>query len=429
MADTITTGTRVVLQEYGSPVEVPRSRLDIDALTDANAHWIRQLGLSGPPIRLVSETATSYLLRAEAVTGIVRIGNVDFEVAPKFLDERSVDWRSALWQILICVSGGGVDLQRTSGRVSDELLIPDFLAEIFLDSFTRGTSRGLPRAYRQVRTEGTVLRGTFDRSRLASWITAPWQIPAISDDLSEHTPLARLLRWTAATLANTVSLSSRAKSLRAVSSSLSGIDRTPPNSLEAVRIQVGLQHRALEPARMVGLLLLRGSSFTYGEGNEELSGFLWNSDVVYENFVFWLCRKAGLERSLTVDKRVESFGEVLCGPAQTLQTTPDVVFRDRFGNVRAVVDAKYKIFGGRPKAADSYQILTAAHVLGCSRVALVYPGFSGFSRTTWKVRSKLGGDAIILSALPLDLIQMSQKQGVETLINGITNWLDLPLSE
>ena len=49
---------------------------------------------------------------------------------------------------------------------------------------------------------------------------------------------------------------------------------------------------------------------------------------------------------------------------------PDLVFRDRIGEVRAVIDAKYKRSDAQ---ADCYQALAYAKGLSVKRVALIYP--------------------------------------------------------
>ena len=56
-----------------------------------------------------------------------------------------------------------------------------------------------------------------------------------------------------------------------------------------------------------------------------------------------------------------------------LTLRPDLVLR-RGETAVAVIDAKWKRLGGGPEPADLHQILAYATALGCSNVALVYPG-------------------------------------------------------
>lgn len=59
--------------------------IDLVALTEANKRWRRALGLASDPIRVEDVGDGRILLRAEAVTGLVRVGSTDIEIAPKFL--------------------------------------------------------------------------------------------------------------------------------------------------------------------------------------------------------------------------------------------------------------------------------------------------------------------------------------------------------
>ncbi|MDN5746234.1 MAG: McrC family protein, partial [Nocardioidaceae bacterium] len=221
----------------------------------------------------------------------------------------------------------------------------------------------------------------------------------------------RLLRWTAESLAATVKSAGRARAAREVASGLAHVGRRPPHLIDAQRINLGIQHRALEPARLVGLLLLEGAGVHHAHGDHSLSGFLWNSDLIYENYVYWLCQRAASMRRDRVGKAVVKFGEVVTGSGSRLETTPDVVFRDAAGVITGVTDSKYKKLGSRPKAPDTYQVLTAGHVLGCARVSLTYPVAADREATVWKIASGLGGAGIELTALPLNLMSLTQPAG------------------
>ncbi|MFT4157328.1 MAG: hypothetical protein QM630_05280 [Microbacterium sp.] len=92
----------------------------------------------------------------------------------------------------------------------------------------------------------------------------------------------------------------------------------------------------------------------------------------------------------------------------------------------AVTDSKYKVLGTRPKSADTYQVLTAGHILGCRRVSLTYPVAAEQEPTVWQVASELGGHGIELTALPLNLMSLASADGQERLIQAISAWLDEP---
>lgn len=424
MANALTSYRRIKLQEYGEPTIQRTECINLNALAEANKRWKRNLGLSCDPIRVEDIGDGLVKMRAEAVTGVIRIGNTDIEIAPKFLSFEGGNWQAVLWQILLVVEGGYVDDKLTTAHHQASLSISDLLAEMFLASYSKGAVRGLPRSYSSEHSEGVVLRGQLDTSRLGEWIARPWRLPYIADTLNEDTNLARLLRWSANCLATTVKSPSRARALREIAANLSHVGKRPPHLFDAMEISLGPQHQGLDPARIVGVLLLEGAGVDHAVGEYSLSGFLWNSDTIYENYIFWLCRRAASLCGHRVSKKEVKFGEVFQGKGSRLTTTPDVVFHDSNGTPFAVTDAKYKRLGTRPRASDTYQVLTAGHVLGCQRVSLTYPVSTNREPTIWRVPSALGGRDMELTALPINLMKLTMPGGQHVLIDSIRKWLD-----
>lgn len=424
MADPVVAPPRIELQEYGAPVVREAADLDLHALAEANKRWRRALSLAGDPIRVEDIGDGLVKLRAEAVTGVVRVGETDIEIAPKFLSTTDGSWQTVLWRILTVVEGGHVDDNLTTAHELASLSMPDLLAEMFLASYAKGAARGLPRGYLTEPATGTTLRGSLDVSRLGDWVARPWELPYVADLLTDDTQLARLLRWSAECLAATVKAPGRARAVREIAASLAHVGRRPPHLLDAQRISLGIQHQGLEAARVVGLLLLEGAGVHHARGEHALSGFLWNSDVIYENYIYWLCRRAASMRGERVNKGAIKFGEVIAGEGSKLETTPDVVFRSSQGTPIAITDSKYKRLGTRPKAPDTYQVLAAGHVLGCQRISLTYPVAADREPTVWRVSSALGGSDIELTALPLNLMALTRPEGPRALVDAICAWLD-----
>lgn len=416
--------TRIELQEYGAPVVFREEELNLPALVEANNRWKKNLGLVSDPIRVEGIGNGLIRLRAEAVTGVIRIKDVDIEIAPKFLNVNDSNWQTVLWRILTVVEGGYVDDSLTNAHDLALLSLPDLLAEIFISSYTKGAGCGMPRSYKAEQASGHMLRGSLDTSRSGEWMRRPWIIPYISDLLTEDTALAQLLRWSAECLSTTVKSPARIRAIRKIAAELAHVGRQPPHLHDAQRITIGIQYRGLEAARMVGLLLLEGAGVNHSRGEHALSGFLWNSDVIYENYIYWLCRRAASKYGKRVNKDVMKFGEVISGAGTRLETTPDVVFRDSQGMPVAVADSKYKRLGSRPKSPDTYQVLTAGYVLGCQRVSLIYPVAMHREPTVWRVHSALGGGDIELTTLPLNLMGLVSPEGQKILVDAIVAWLE-----
>lgn len=415
----------VQLKEYGNFVNVKNSLLSARDVDDINIKWKNMLNLPQLPF-IYRQDSESLKIRAVGVTGIIQIGSVDFEIIPKFLDEYQPEWRSAFWNILLLGSDSLFDSKLTNASSGRDTNFADYIAEMFIDSFYKGSVRGLPRSYRKISKSGFTLRGSLDTSRYANFVVTPWEIPYLSDELSEDTDLARLLRWAAIKLEKVVGNSSTKRTLRFISSDLSHVSNRAPHIIDARRIRLGSQHQGLKKAKDIGIILLESSGLAHLNGDYKLPGFLWNSNVVYENFIYNICSSAAVSQKYSISKREYRFASVIRGIGKELITIPDVVFKDAQNNTIAVVDAKYKkyISDGKPAPADTYQMITAAHVLGCQHVSLIYPVSKNAETTTWKVSSKLSDKSIHLSAIFINLMELSTENGKKKLVDSIINWLN-----
>lgn len=415
---------RVQLQEYGDFVAIPPESFNALDIEIANLRWQRMLDLPQAPFQLDTNAGVQRL-RAVGVTGVIRVGQADLEIVPKFLGSGHPKWRSAFWKILLSASKSIHDELPTQASPGRDNSFIEFLADLFISSYFTGSARGLPRTYHTVKNKGFVLKGSFDAGRAMDFLVEPWRVPYLADVLSEDTQLARLLRWAAARLKGLVSSSNRGRLLHNILDDLSHVGRLPPHLIDARKIHLGAQHRGLEMALDIGILLLEGSGLAHENGNLELPGFLWRSSTVYEEFVYSVCQEVAADHGLSVSKANYPFGEVVSGIGTRLLTIPDIVFRDKFGATKAVADAKYKQFNasGRPVPSDTYQMITGGHVLGCSHVSLIYPFGEHRERTTWRLESKLGGDDIFLSALHINPMDILYDQGRKSVGEPISKWL------
>jgi len=416
--------TTVTLREYGAAQWVDASATERAGLEAASGAWKKSLGLPELPL-VVLPDGNHVALSARHVAGTMRVGAINLEIAPKFLDADAAgnqDWRQAFWQILILAQQGRSLFGRAAGADTSSLSIADLLAEIFLASFARGSIRGMPVRYTEMSDTLTAVRGSFDHRRFADWVAEPWRIPTVETQLTADTPLARLLSWAASQLRTLVTSPGRARELDSVRHQVPGWNALVPTLDQAERLELGVQHEALRPALEVAILLLRGHGVRHGAGDRDVIGFLWKSEDIYERFLFWLCREAGRSRGLRVSKGAARFG--ISETAQPLTTTPDVAFSRQDGTVVAVLDAKYKTLNSKPKAGDSYQILTSANHFGCERVGLVYPSSAARNQTDWIVSSALGGRDVTISALHLDLLKAATTAGRRSLVDVVGAWLD-----
>jgi 5-methylcytosine-specific restriction endonuclease McrBC regulatory subunit McrC len=414
----------VPLQENGAARLVELTPAARRSLSSASASWKKSLGLRELPLRVHPEGDLT-AISAKHVAGTIRVGDVQIDIAPKFLDvdvAQNQDWQQAFWQILIIAHKGRSLFGRAAGTDSASPSIADLLAEIFLNSFARGSSRGLPLEYTEEAGFHPSVRGSFDSRNFSQWVASPWKVPSVETLLTSDTQLARLLAWAALQLRSLVSSARRARDLDSTRHQLPSWVGPAPRLSHVERLTLGVQHEALRPALDVAILLLQGHGVHHGGGDRDIVGFLWKSEDVYERFLFWLCREAGRSRGLQVSKGAARFG--ISKTASPLQTTPDVLFTQLGGSPVAVLDAKYKTLNAKPKAGDSYQILTSANHFGCPQVGLVYPASASQAETNWTVKSALGGEDVTITAMRLDLLAAASTVGRRQLIDTVGTWLD-----
>lgn len=414
---------RVVLQEYGEYTVIEASRAEIVEIRRAGQSWRSSLGLRREPFSIRRIDEGVYQLRAEGVAGIVRIGKFEFEIVPKFLNSNCSEWQVVFCKILAVVCGGIGDSRQLRASESSKGMLIEYLAGVFVSSFMRGSLNGLPRGYRTVEKKGLIPQGTLDLSKMQEFYVRPWEYPCLVDVLSMDTPVASLLKWAASRLCSMVSSGVMARDLRCITGMLAYVKTPTPHAIDARKLKLGVQYKELDDAFAIALMLLEGSGVSYAPGERALTGFLWNSDVVFENYMFWLCGQSAAELQFRVSKHAYAFGEVVYGTGKELTTIPDVVFKDSANCVVAVADAKYKVYGSCPAASDVYQVLNDAHVLGTRWVSLLYPVSHDASLKIWKVDSKLGAGEVYITMLPINLMKIARAGGISELVSSITHWL------
>lgn len=414
---------RVVLQEYGEFTVIEASKAEIAEIRRTNCSWKSSLGLRREPFSIRQIDEGMYQLRAEGVAGIVRIGKFEFEIAPKFLNSNCSEWQIVFCKILAVVCGGTSDSRQLRASESSKGVLIEYLAGIFVSSFMRGSLNGLPRGYRSVEKKGLAPQGSLDLSKIKDFYIRPWEYPCLVDVLSMDTPVASLFKWAASRLCSMVSSSVMVRELRCIAGMLAYVKTPTPHAIDARKLKLGVQYKELDDAFAIALMLLEGSGVSYVPGKRALTGFLWNSDVVFENYMFWLCGQSASELQLGVSKHAYAFGEVVYGAGKELTTIPDVVFKDSASCVVAVADAKYKVYGSCPATSDVYQVLNDAHVLGTRWVSLLYPVSRDVSQKIWKVDSKLGAGEVYITMLPINLMRIACQGGISELVSSITRWL------
>jgi 5-methylcytosine-specific restriction enzyme subunit McrC len=416
---------RLVVREYGDEVSAQLPDRAVEALRAASNAWRRRLRLKRAPLTFTSD-GHGWWVRAEGVAGIVHAGGVTVEVMPKFLaslQEDDTRWRRALWNVLALTDPTATVLGEVPAQEEASFTLADLLGYTLVRSIEQGSARGLPRGYSETAESLPVLRGYLDSSRLGELAVKPWLLPCRFDELQQDVPVNRLLRWAAERLQRAVISPRLAMQLGEVSAGFEGVPAVPPALPAAMRISLGPLHAGLSPALSVSLALLRSMNLEHDEGGEALEGFLWEGERVFEDFVLRLAMRAAIRLRLRAEKTAVTMGRPF-GAGVRLRTFPDVRVRGASGDV-VVLDAKYKLERGRPRAPDVYQVVAAGKTLGTSNAALVYPLEAGDSPEDlyWSLEGPGPPDRLL--AVALDMGAMAEPEGerqltdrMETLIRA-----------
>jgi 5-methylcytosine-specific restriction enzyme subunit McrC len=341
---------RLTLPEHQARAFSPIARTTADALTATRA------------VRVSADLDGRTVLETSSHVGVLRCGEVELRVTPKIGISR------LLWLL--------GHAQDPSGWRDDDivdLVTVDDLVTAVAVSFHAATRRafthGVLQGYRTVEEALPLLRGRLreaDQLRSRFGLAVPLEVryDDYTVDIPENrvllTAARRLLRLPRLPLATHAGLRQLLATLADVTPLVAGntLPDTPPTRLT----------RHYQPALRLARIVLAGRSIDQPPGSSAASGFLFNLNNVFQD---WL--------TITLRRALEPHGGRLrdkyTGHLDTmrqLRIRPDLVW-ERHARPVAVLDAKYKLVrdADRPHA-DLYQMLAYCTALGVPDGHLVY---------------------------------------------------------
>jgi len=403
--------------EYGSPAILELSISDADAIRDASASWKLNLKLKKDPFSLSKLSHDKYGFRAIGVAGFIRVGRINLEIAPKFLNNESTGpgWRTAMWRFL--AYGRGVEsIGQASGHFQNGTGIADILADMFLSSLKGASIRGYPLGYKPIRCDSFFAKGVLDPRKYSKLLPATGKVGVISTQLTNDIAPNQLLKWAGLELARSVESSERRKKLNLWLSDLAGVSHIPPPS-EMVKFSCR-QYPHLTQAMNIARLLYEDRVVGYGKGELNLPGFLWDSDDLFERAVRRLFSEASRPLGFSVSKERYPLADSV---DTSMITIPDVDLK-LGGRTVFLADAKYKLLGKNPKNEDFYQVLAGGRVKGVSKVSLVYPkSGSGISSKLYKPKGVGNPSEVIVVQIGLE--SFSTRNDIRRLRADMTSWI------
>ncbi len=265
----------------------------------------------------------------------------------------------------------------------DDLL--SALASGFSWHASRALEQGLLRGYITVDDRVPAVRGRIRfRDQIARSVTLPLPLEVSYDEFSEDVVENQILKTAAVALLRLARLPDLAKKrllrLRANLDGVALVDRPQEARVPAI---TRLNQR-YEPALMLAELILRNSSITTTRGGYRATGFSFDMNRVFEDFVTAALTESMRRYGGTVRAQV---AEHSLDVASMLRLKPDISWWID-GRCRAILDAKYKaIDAGRLRHPDAYQMLAYCTAYGLERGYLVYADDTKHQASTHVVRN------------------------------------------
>ena len=343
--------------------------------------------LRAPETAVLARTATG--LRASQIVGVLVTPGPTLEILPK-IDGRDEEVRVALVRMLAVARG----LPVATGEVTDLATQRHDLLEIVIRLFTArslaAARRGLPRHYLEAAADLKLLRGRLDATRQMTHLAVRSDVLACRfDELSENTPLNRVLKAAAAKLAGVTRSAASSRRLAEIRARFEFVADPPDPLRETVRLD--RTNRSFHELYRLALLLLKEEWQSTAAGRTRGFALLFAMNDLFEEFVGRSVRRAVAPWRVHLQHRRHH--AIDADDRALFALRPDVVVETPNGPL--VLDTKWKRLDHREATlavhqSDLYQMLAYAHAYDASRLVLVYPwhaalGTPGVIRA-WRIR-------------------------------------------
>ena len=297
-------------------------------------------------------------LKAGQVCGVMTYGGRSLEIIPK-IDVNGTQSRLALIRMLsvvtdLRVSEGEFALLQTQRKDMLELLISLFVRRLY-----RAMKGGLQRRYVRFEDDLSALRGSLNiRQQLTKRPVAPTKLFCTFDQLSEDTPLNRLLKSAAVRLLNVCKSSENQRNLQIILDSFQGVGRSP-NPLSE-KVENDRSATAFTDLVPLARLLLAGSWQNTSHGDTKGTSLLFPMNELFERYV---ARK--IQQTLGRDMVHKQHFQHHALHNRLFRLIPDVVINYKFAPL--ILDTKWKHLDPKDShklgvaQSDIYQMLAYGH--------------------------------------------------------------------
>ena len=384
---------------------------------------IRQLHVcaerAGQHLKATVLTGTPRGLRAEQVVGILQAPSATLEILPKIDGKGEDGMRKALVHMLAETWDLGLTHGEFASLSAQHSNLLEYFIRLFSELLLAAARRGLPRRYLVHTEDLAFLRGKLDVVRqLTHLAVRPDRLACRFDELSENTPLNRVLKAAVARLARITRSDSNKQRLAELSSRFDAVGDTPAPLREPAQIDRTNTdyHRLYHLARF----FLSGDWQSTSSG-KAVTGFslLFPMNDLFEEFIGRIVKRtlAPLPVHLQHQKKYALVNE---DSHSIFALRPDIVIYDKDNPI--ILDAKWKRL--KPEdtrtlnvsQSDVYQMLAYAQAYKARRLALIYPWHSEISESPGWHRSWAIPDTN--RRLDIVTVDVSQPKEVQNTLHG-----------
>lgn len=347
---------------------------------------------------------THHGLRAQQVVGVLSIPGLTLEILPK-IEGEAQSVRSSLIRMLAVA----YDLRVSDGELSSlqtqrhDLL--ELLVRLFCERLLGAAKQGLSRRYLEHVDDLPVYRGSLlVKRQLTTLAMRPDRLACRFDELSEDTPINRVLRATVVRLGQIARTADNTRRLAELASRFENVGMSSNPLTELV--QLDRTNAAFHQVYGLARLFLAGD--WQGTSGGRASGFslLFPMNDLFEAFIGKTLRRALAPNKVALQDR-KHFALVHAEGGGAFALRPDAVIETVKGPL--VLDTKWKRLdpteGGNlgVSQSDIYQMMAYAHAYDASRLVLLYPWDSHLGRPgplkTWRI----SGSVRLVMAACVDL--------------------------
>ena len=317
-------------------------------------------------------TRTIRGLKAGQAVGILSIPGRAVEILPK-IDGEDGAVRAALIHMLSVARGLRIADGERAALDTQRRDFLELLARLFADRLRAAVHRGLPRRYAEREEDLGMLRGRLDVKRQFTHLAArPDRLACRFDELSEDTPLNRVLKAAVMRLARAVQSAENVRALTELAARFESVGDSRLPLREPVRLD--RTNTAFHDLHRLARLFLAGEWQSTASGRAPGFALLFPMNELFEEFI-----GRSLRRALPGRVRLQDSGRHALADsdgAGLFALRPDAVIDAPARTI--IVDTKWKHLNHREpnlgiSSSDIYQMLTYARAYGAGRSILIYP--------------------------------------------------------